>query len=55
MCAIYRLHQDIVLLKAEVAELLFPNVLMNLVGRVDSKYGHLPFNVKEGPEVANSI
>ncbi|KAJ0962868.1 hypothetical protein J5N97_027990 [Dioscorea zingiberensis] len=33
---ILRLCQDMVLLKAEVAELIFPNVLMNLAGRVDS-------------------
>ncbi|KAL5723782.1 non-specific serine/threonine protein kinase [Ranunculus cassubicifolius] len=32
---ILRLCQDIVLLKAEVAELLFPNVLYNIAGRKD--------------------
>ena len=33
--AVFRLCQDIVLLKAEVAELLLPNVIVNLAGRKD--------------------
>lgn len=32
-CFICRLCQDIVLQKAEVAEILFPNVMVNLAGR----------------------
>ena len=33
--AVFRLCQDIVLLKSEVAELLLPNVIVNLAGRKD--------------------
>lgn len=38
----FRLCQDIVLLKAEVAELLLPNVFMNLAGRKD-----MPFDLHQ--------